>query len=177
MRFLVVVVLPAGQVSDVQEAVARLVAPYDLNAPAPPYKKYLSQRAVTGHAARFGLDAHDLAAVAAHMNAHYLATLRLTTHFQADATGIYVMADTNPDGKYKRWAINDRAADVWRVSEMPRDLVPHAVVTPDGQWHELFPRIWGKIPTAQDEQRLTQEAYALMDRYPDHLAVRLECHF
>ncbi len=176
MRFLVVAVVP-GQVSDVQEAVACLVAPYDLHSKALPYKKYLSQRAVKGHATRFGLDARDLPTLAAHMNAHYLATLRLTTHFQADAVGIYVVADTNPDGKYKRWAINDLAEDVWYVSEMPRDLVPHAVVTPDGQWHELFPRIWGRIPTTQETQRLTQEAYALIDHYPDHLAVRLACQF
>jgi hypothetical protein len=176
MRYLAVALLPR-ETSDIQSAVARLMAPYDLSTRVAPYKKYLSQQAVNSHAARLGVDVGDFPTLAARINEHYAATMRLTTHFQADVQGVYVLADTNPNGKYKRWALNSLPDDVWWVAEMPRDLLPHAVITPDGQWHELFPNIWGRLPTAQDQQRIAREAYTLIDQYPDHLAARLECHF
>lgn len=176
MRFWAIALLPP-ETADVQMAVARLIAPYDQALPAPPYKKYLSEQAVKGHASRLGVPPRDLQSLAARLNAHFGATLRLTTHLQADALGIYVLADTNPNGKYKRWSLNSLADDVWPVSALPRDLTPHAVITPDGRWHELFPNIWGRVPTPQDRVRITQEAYTLIDQCPDHLAVRLECHF
>jgi hypothetical protein len=176
MRFWAIALLPLDTAA-VQTAVARLIAPYDQALSAPPYKKYVSEQAAKGHAARLGVPAGDLQTLAARMNTHYAATMHLTTHFQADALGVYVLADTNPNGKYKRWSLNSLANDVWPVSALPRDLTPHAVVTPDGQWHALFPNIWGRVPAAQDQQRITQEAYALMNQYPNHLAVRLECHF
>lgn len=176
MRFEAVALVPP-ETADVQTAVARLMEPYDEALPAPPYKKYLSEKAVKSHMMRLGVAPGDLQMLAARMNAHYAATMQLTTHFQADALGIYVLADTNPNGKYKRWSLNSLADDVWPVSALPRDLTPHAVLTPDGQWHEMFPNIWGAIPTAQDKVRIAQEAYTLIDQHPDHLAVRLECHF
>jgi hypothetical protein len=176
MRFWAVALLP-HETTDIQAAVARLIAPYDESLTVAPYKKYVSEKAVTSHARRFGIPAEDFPAVAAHMIAHYAATLKITTHFQADTLGIYVMTDTNPDAKYKRWSLNSLTDDVWPVAEMPRDLTPHAVITPEGQWHELFPTTWGKIPTAQEKERIAHDAYAIIDQFHGHLAVRLECHF
>lgn len=176
MLYWAVALLP-HETADVRAAIARLIEPYDQALPAPPYKKYLSDQAVKGHTARLGVAPGDLQTLAARMNAHYAATLGLTTHFLSDAQGIFVVANTNPDGKYKRWSLNSLADDVWPVSAVPRDLEPHAVITPDGQWHELFPNIWGAMPTAQDTLRIVREAYALIDQYPDYLAARLECHF
>jgi hypothetical protein len=141
MRFWAIALLPPD-IAAVQTAVAHLIAPYDQALPAPPYKKHVSEQAVKGHAARLGVPAGDLQTLATRMNAHYAATMHLITHFQADALGIYVLADTNPNGKYTRWSLNSLANDVWPVSALPRDLTPHAVVTPYGQGHELFPNIW-----------------------------------
>jgi hypothetical protein len=176
MRYWAIALL-LPETTDLQAEVTRLVAPYDSSLPAPPYKKYLSEEAVKGHTARLGVSPGDLQTLAVRLNAHFAETLRLTTHFQADVQGIYVLADTNPNGKYKRWSLNSMADDVWKVSSMPRDLVPHAVITPDGQWHQLFPNIWGRLPSPEDHLRIAQEAYALMDQYPDCFAARLECHF
>lgn len=174
MRYIAVALLP-HDTSDIRTAVARLIEPYDLSTPAPPYKKYLSEQAVKGHAARWGISLHDLQAIATRINERS-APPRLL-HLQADVVGIYAMVDTNPNGKYKRWSLNSLADDIWPVWSMPRDMTPHAIITPDGQWHELFPNIWGRIPTEQDKQRIVHEAYKLIDQYPDHLAARLECHF
>lgn len=175
MRFLAVALLP-HETADIQGTVARLLAPYDSNLPATPHKIYVSEQAVNGHAARLGVPIGDLQTLAARINAHFAATLGRPTHFQADTIGIYVTSESNPNGKYKRWSLDSPADDVWPISAMPRDLLPYAVITPDGQWHEVFPTTWGKIPTAQDKQRIARDAYALIDQYPDHLAVRLECH-
>jgi hypothetical protein len=179
MRYWAIALVPQ-ETGDVQATVARLMELYNQALPAPPYKKYLSEQATKGHMTRLGVSPGDFETLAARMNTHYAETMGLTTHFLADALGIYVLADTNPNGKYKRWSLNSLTDDVWPVSALPRDLLhnlaPHAVITPDGQWHEMFPNTWGAIPTAQDRLRIVREAYALIDQYPHHLAVRLECH-
>lgn len=179
MRYWAIALVPQGT-ADVQATVARLLEPYNRASPAPPYKKYLSEQAAKGHTARLGVAPGDFETLAARMNAHYAATMGLTTHFRADALGIYVWADTNPNGTYTRWSLNSLTDDVWPVAALPRDLIrdlaPHAVITPDGQWHELFPNTWGMMPTAQDKLRIEREAYGIIDEYPDHLVARLECH-
>ncbi|HEX8730043.1 MAG TPA: hypothetical protein VF739_15535 [Ktedonobacterales bacterium] len=179
MRYWAIALVPQWT-ADVQAMVARLMEPYNQALIAPPYKKYLSEQATKGHTARLGVTPGDFETLAARLNAHYAATMDLTTHFQSDALGIFVWAALNPNGKYTRWSLNSLTDDVWPVSALPRDLLrdlaPHAVITPDGHWHELFPNIWGAIPTAQDKLRIVREAYGLIDLYPDHLAVRLECH-
>ncbi len=172
MRFLAVALLPL-ETSDITAAVERLLEPYDKKAPAPPYKVYLSQQALKSHATRWRIPLHDLQALVVSINER---SGPRPLHLQADAVGIYGIEKTNPNGKYTRWAINSLADDVWPVLAMPQDLVPHAVITPDWQWRELFPNIWGLLPTEQDKQRITHEAYALFDQYSGHLAVRLECH-
>lgn len=174
MVFLAVAIFPR-ETEDVQATVARLMGPYDQSLPVPPYKKYVSEKSVKYHTTHLDVSPGDLQTLAERMNAHYAATLRVTTHYQADAVGIYSLLDTNPNGKYKRWSLNSLADNVWPVSALPRDLTPHAVITPDGQWHELFPNMWGSMPTVRDKLRIGQEAYALIDQYPDHLAARLEC--
>lgn len=172
MRFLAVaLVLP--ETADSTAAVERLLEPYDSKTPAPPYKLYLSERLVKNHAARWGIAPDDLQALVLSINER---SGPRPLHLLADEVGIYGLAQTNPNGKYKRWAINSPADDVWPVSAMPRELVLHAVITPDGQWHELFPTTWGLLPTPQDKQRMIRAAYALIDQYPGHLAVRLEYH-
>lgn len=173
MRFLAVALLPR-ETPDIPTAVGRLMEPYDSTTPAPPDKRYLSEQALKGHAARWGIAPHDLQALVRSINERS-APPRLL-HLQADAVGIYALVETNPNGKYKRWALNSLADDVWPVPAMPRGLAPHAVITPDGQWRELFPNIWGRIPAELETRRIVREAYRLIDQYPDHLAARLECH-
>jgi hypothetical protein len=175
MRFLAVALAPPNT-ADLEAAIARLLAPYDQALPAPPYKRYLSAQATKGHATRLGVAPDDMQTLATRMNEHYAATMKLTTHFQGDAQGIFVVAESNPNGRYARWSLNDPVNDVWPVAAMPRDLAPRAVITPDGQWHALFSTAWGSMPSAQETVRIVHDAYALIDRYPDYLAARLECH-
>lgn len=173
MSFLVLALLPPAT-PDIQSAIARLMAPYDRATPAPPHRVYLSEQAVKGYAARWGLSPFDREALAARINAENAA--RLTRRFQADALGLYLISENNPNGKYTRWSLKSLTADVWPVAALPSNVLPHAIITPDGQWHELFPTTWGRIPTAEDRERMARAAAALIEVYPDHLAARLECH-
>jgi hypothetical protein len=173
MSFLVLALLPPAT-PDIQSAVARLMAPYDRATPAPPHNVYLSEQTVNGYAARWGLSPFDREALAARINAENAA--RLTRRFQADALGLYLISENNPNGKYTRWSLKNPAEDVWPVAALPPDVLPHAVITPDGEWHELFPLTWGRIPTAADRERMARETVALTEQIPGHLAVRLECH-
>jgi len=175
MRFLAIVVVPPDA-ADVEAALARLLAPYDKALPAPPHKLYVSASATAYQARRLGVALDDLPTLAVRINDDNAARLHITTHFQGDAQGIFVVSEANPDGRYDRWSLKDPSSDVWPVATMPRDLAPRAVITPDGQWHALFTTAWGSMPTAQDALRIVHDAYALIDRYPNHLAVRLECH-
>jgi hypothetical protein len=59
---------------------------------------------------------------------------------------------------------------------MPRDLLPYAVVTPDGHWHTTGEEKYDKDLTASERQAIGQRAYALIDQYPECRAVALDCH-
>jgi hypothetical protein len=70
-----------------------------------------------------------------------------------------------------------------RTIDIPDDLVPAAIVTPEGDWYagpivmedELF-------EAHRDEEELRprkhwdQEARALLSHYPGHFAIVVDCH-
>ncbi len=178
---LAVAVLPP-ETTDVRASVARLMEPYDLHKPTPPYKRYLPEQTVESLATRCGISVYDRQALAARFNDDLDKRRALNPraygshlHYEADVSGVYIMDDTNPDGKYRQWSLDSLQDDVWPVWAMPRDPAPHIVITPDGVWHELFPKNWGwgRVRVEDHKERLTREAYALLDQYPDHLAARL----
>ncbi|HWN09422.1 MAG TPA: hypothetical protein VNO50_09195 [Pyrinomonadaceae bacterium] len=59
------------------------------------------------------------------------------------------------------------ADNIRRASEVSRDLVPYAIVTPDGEWFDC---------EQKDRERWATEAGEIMDRYRDHLIVAIDCH-
>lgn len=53
------------------------------------------------------------------------------------------------------------------VAELREGLVPHAIVTDDGRWHD------GEGKSAEE---WPAEVESILRTYPDHLAVAMDCH-
>ncbi len=97
----------------------------------------------------------------------------------------------NPDSKWDwyvvggRWDgwINDRKASGERIDAnmatteqaIERHKIPHAIITPDGQWHEHGEMGWWGIMLTENEQWDT-EALKLFALYPGHQVVIIDAH-
>jgi hypothetical protein len=97
----------------------------------------------------------------------------------------------NPDSKWDwyviggRWDgwINDKETNSETVADniastadaLRRNKIPHAIITPDGQWHEHGQMgWWGTLITENDGWE--SEAKALLARYPDCNVLILDAH-
>lgn len=75
----------------------------------------------------------------------------------------------------------DLAPNVCRVSRLPPDVLPGAVVTPDGRWHDLADhghrplrgRSWAN---RRAEAAWQQAVRALLADHPDHLVLAVDTH-
>lgn len=75
----------------------------------------------------------------------------------------------------------DLAANVCRVSRLPPDVVPGAVVTPDGVWHDLADHGHRPFDGASRANRRAMDAWrvavqALLAAHPDHLVLAVDTH-
>lgn len=173
MHFLTVVLLhqevPLEETA-LQEAIYRLLEPYFLELQAPTHKEYYSARAIQNLATRYCVRAANLPKIAAKLRKD------VGVECGVDERGLYYISDLNPDGKYDYWTLHSIEKHVWLVRDMPRDLLPSAVVTPDGHWHETGEEKWDWQLTERERQDIWQRAYALLDQYPNYRAVALDCH-
>lgn len=117
-----------------------------------------------------------------------------------EGTGSY-LTDRDPRWHWDYWTIGGRWSGVFntlpscdhhdaesysniaRVGDMPDDFVPQAIVIPEGEWFEGPIVLFDKLFEAHlDEEELTarrdwdRQAGALLSRYPDHIAVAVDCH-
>ncbi len=97
----------------------------------------------------------------------------------------------NPKGKWDwyviggRWDgwINDRETKGERVADnmatteqvIARGKIPHAIVTPDGEWHEHGRMGWWAILLTENEH-WEDDAREIFRRYPGHHAVIVDAH-
>lgn len=96
--------------------------------------------------------------------------------YDADTSNL---ADTplNPQGYWDGWMLHDLAEDVRPTAQgQPCDYVVQALITPDGIWHEVDHLAYYQERTPARLKQIRQESQALLDRYPAHLAVELDCH-
>ena len=67
-----------------------------------------------------------------------------------------------------------------RVSEIPIDdpyYVPFAILTPDGEWREKGSMgWWGVIRDEASDAQWHETVKAVLAKYPEHLAVAVDCH-
>lgn len=109
-------------------------------------------------------------------------------HFDEDGDPI---STYNPDSKWDwyviggRWDgwINDRETSSEAVSDniatteavLERNRIPHAIITPDGQWHEQGQMGWfGIMLTENDDYQ--SEARLLLGQFPGHHIITLDAH-
>lgn len=189
-HFLALVLVPRDEPA-IEDRVAALLDPFFAEREVAPYREYLPARYPRRAAERHGLPPTDRAAIAERLTAE----LGEAIHF--DARGFYAWSTVNPDAKCDGWRIGgsyDGAIfgavqqhnltpseyqarygfavvkpenNIRPVAALPPDLLPYAIVTPDGAWSDR---------AGKDEARWRREARALLDRHRDYLAVAVDCH-
>lgn len=131
-----------------------------------------------------------------------LATLRDTTpearyreyvdhHKQFNALG-QPLSTRNPKGKWDWWVVGGRWHG-WITGKkqagrnlvenniastelaIKRNIVPHAIITPDGQWHERGQMGWWAILITEDEG-WDARAKEILAGYPGHQLLILDAH-
>lgn len=164
------------------DEVAHLLEPYYIEREGPPRKEYLTDAATRNLSEQFWLRPKSLPKLAEKLRRKWGMDCHL------DEGGLYQITTLNPDGKYHYFSLvsyDDIEANrieaavrehVWRVPEMPRDLLPSAVVTSDGKWHETGIEKWDRQLSESERDAIRTRAYAIIDRYPNHLAVLVDCH-
>jgi hypothetical protein len=173
MHFLTVVLFPQEE-DPIYDALHHLLAPYysHLEPEGPLHKEYLDAQTIEKLAALYGVPPANLSAIAAKLRQEWDADGGVGV----DEHGLYELTTLNPNRKLDYWTLHNVESDVWPVRAMPRDLLPVAVVTPDGHWHDTGEEWRPGDLTASEKQAIGQRAYALFDLYPECLAVALDCH-
>jgi len=112
-----------------------------------------------------------------------------------DEKGEYIIRSVNPNGKWDSYIILEsedkgqlsfycKAEEEKLLIYFPckvreiSDLIPEAIVTPDGVWHEQGQwAIRGKRQEmSEDDRNWMQEVKEINSLFPDYLAVGLDCH-
>lgn len=175
MHFLTVVLLPQEvphEEDTIYEALHHLLEPYysELESEGLTHKEYYDARAIANLAARYCVWSSNLPKIAAKLRQDWGADCGV------DEQGLYYLTNLNPNRKVDYWTLRNVDTDVWLARTMPRDLLPSAVVTPDGQWHDTGEKWSPRDLTASERQAVSQRAYALIDQHPECQAVALDCH-
>jgi sensor domain CHASE-containing protein len=89
--------------------------------------------------------------------------------FDQEIYGVEPMYDLTPDEFEQRYGMDVVKAEnnIRPAAEVPKGLVPYAVVTPEGEWFDCENR---------DKERWRVEAEALLQRYANYLVVAMDCH-
>lgn len=173
MHFLTIALLPQTvplEAAVLYAAIEQLIEPYDLNIEGPIRKEYYEAHAIENLAARYCVRKTNLPKIASKLRKDF------GVNCGVDEQGLYYFTNLNPAGKYDYWTLHPMAEHGWPVREMPQDLLPSAVVTPDGQWHDMGEERWVRDLTAAEREAIRERVYALIDRYPDQRAIPLDCH-
>lgn len=137
MHYLTYVFIPKN--ADIDEAVAKALAPFDEDLQAQPWKRHL--------------DAGEIAAMAKQYSVRRTSLLKLAGCMEdwcggtggVDGKGLFVIHTYNPDGKWDWYEVggrwngflrgNVRTAKSLLKSPRLEALLPHDFLTPDGTWH------------------------------------------
>lgn len=199
VHFTALVLLPPD-VDDPTKKVEELLSPYDSNVEVPPYREYLDQQEVEREMEFLAkLPAEQLEAIAVDWEVSSndlegLAKARLDWFEEGgvDEKGSYQIVTYNPQGKWDWYnfitaeplASGGSIPYPCQVSELPK-VIPYAIVTPDGQWHELgidagvevFSRsLRGDSTTSQEEVQWEQRVEEILALCSNNLAMGLNCH-
>lgn len=65
--------------------------------------------------------------------------------------------------------------DLTVVANIPPDLIPFAILTPDGQWHESGSAGW-QVASDQSQADWAAEVRSILESHRDCLAIAVDCH-
>ena len=182
MHYCVYVFIP--KTGDHEELVARALEPYDEDRQVRPYKSYLDAGEIGAMAKHYGLKPADLGALARRMDDWKRCPGGV------DGKRLFAVKTWNPDGKWDWYEIGGRwrgrlrgnVASAQALLGRPnlQELLPFAVVTPDGRWHERETLIAGgwmkwRVERKTDSAWLKEVRTALR-RYPNHRIVCVDAH-
>jgi hypothetical protein len=182
-HFKTLVIVPAGT-SDIEDAINKILAPFDENMQVAPYKRYP--------------DADSNARMAEHYNTND--PLVLATHMQdwrnadggVDDQGLFYWSTYNPDSKWDWWVIGGRYHGYWGENNVDErrgqeaNIRPvmdigqwsaYAIVTPLSEWHATGRMGWfGVSFDEQEKQRWDAERAEVMSGHKNDLVVICDLH-
>ncbi len=147
-------------------AVSQLMRPYDLALEVAPYKKYIDAEGIARLAAAFNLPSAEPPVLLARL-AEY------DEEAGVDENGLYVITTLNPDGHWDSWTLRNLQDDVSPVTALSMNIEAHAVITPDGQWHDFEP-LWNSSEAQLAAKQ--KEARKLIMSFLTSIAVTLDYH-
>ncbi len=138
MHYCVFVLIP--QDADIDIEIEKALAPFDDDLKVDPYKVYLDPREITAMARHYGTKRTDFKTLAAHMD-DWRSNLG-----GVDDRGLFAVSTFNPNAKWDWYAIGGRwdghlpgnvlsAAALLKRPDL-KSLLPAALVTSDGSWHQ-----------------------------------------
>jgi hypothetical protein len=130
--------------------VERLMSRYDAERPVLPYRKQITNQEREAVAQQHGISPDDPALCD-------LLSEWCGAVCSQDEQGYFYWSSDNPHGHWDGWIVHDL----------------HAVLTPDGVWHEL-PYRWDE--TARHVAQRKHLAHQIVAQYPAHIAVLVDCH-
>jgi hypothetical protein len=138
MHYCVYVFVPND--GDIEQLVDRALAPYSEDLQVPVYKIRLDPGEIKAMATHYGLKPNQLNALAEHMKAWR------SCDGGVDEKGLFALARWNPEGKWDWYKIGGRwrgrlrgnavLASTLLASTKLKVLLPFAMLTPDGCWHD-----------------------------------------
>ncbi len=203
-HFTVGIVVAKGE-SDAESIIAERMEPYYEHSEAEPYVCYSHEQAAADIASNIhrleliisrNESQYDLAKCRENLEElrtmtpeqKYREYIKYCEHFNARGEPI---STYNPESKWDwyviggRWdgwitgretdgeAVRDNVATTERAIE--RDIIPHAIITPDGEWHEHGQLgWWGMLLTENDGW--DAQARRILAGYPDHQLIILDAH-
>lgn len=89
--------------------------------------------------------------------------------YDQEIFGVEPMYNLTPPEFQKRYGMDvvKPEDNIRPAAEVPKELVPYAIVTPDGEWFDC---------ENSDKEDWRAEAEGLLQRYRDYLVVAVDCH-
>jgi hypothetical protein len=196
-------VLLTPDTSNIQEMVRNLLNPFYSELEVEPYREYLNPATIEEEIRQLSvLSQEELESLALDWevpskNLEEIAKLRLDWFeddvIGTDERGPYRFSTINPCGKWDSYTfLESEMAESGeiirypcRVADLP-EVIPYAVITPDGLWHEIgkdigvqtFAKTYlnHNVPISEEEKRWNSEVQEMLIQYSDHIAIGLNCH-
>lgn len=182
MHYSVYVFIPKE--GDIEEDVTKRLRLYGDEHDVPPYKEYVDRDEIAAMALHYGLKKTDRKALVLHMESWRGCPGGI------DAKGLFAVKTMNPQAKWDWYEIGGRwcrrfPSDVIEATALLEktnltELLPFAMITPDGLWHERETFIvegWMKWRTERKKNGVwLREVKAALKAHPDARIVSVDCH-